>query len=248
MPTTLLGLLLFVALLAPGLAHTVRAQVNRPVVKASPLREAGRLALISLASDLVALALFGLLRIWQPDHTPDAGRLVRDPGPYFEAHYPYLIAWGTGLLALACLVALLGAALQASRPVRWLKNAPALRWALAAEGGAAQEPAWWRLFADRPERIHVGCQLEDGTWISGDLSSFSAESDETENRELVLAGELSIRPAEDYDTTPYDASAIVISARRIQYLAVTYVPDAAPPGPDPAADPAAPDPAQPGAA
>lgn len=223
MPTTLLGLLLFVALLAPGLAHTVRAQVNRPVAKPSPLREAARLSLISLVSDLAALALFGLFRTWQPEHTPDVGRLVRDPGPYLQAEYPYLIAWGAGLLALACLIALIGAALQPSRPVRWLKSAPLLRWALAAEGGAAQEPAWWRLFADRPERIHVGCQLSDGTWISGELSSFSAESDETENRELVLAGDLSIRAADDDETVPYDASAIVISARRVQYLAVTYV-------------------------
>lgn len=245
MPTTLLGLLLFVALLAPGLAHTVRAQVNRPVVKPSPLREAARLSLISVVSDLAALALFGLFRAWQPDHTPDAGRLVRDAGTYFQADYPYLIAWGTGLLALACVIALAGAALQTSRPVRWLKKAPGLRWALAAEGNAAQEPAWWRLFADRPERIHIGCQLADGTWISGELSSFSAESDETENRELVLAGDLSIRAAEDDDLTPYDASAIVISARRIQYLAVTYVPDQEPPGPAPTAAPAPTDPAQP---
>jgi hypothetical protein len=242
-PTTLLGLLLFVALLAPGLAHTVRAQVNRPVVKPSPLREAARLALISLLSDLVALALFGAFRAWQPDRTPDAGRLVREPGPYFEAHYAYLIAWGTGLLALACAVALAGAALQTSRPARWLKTAPGLRWALAAEGGAAQEPAWWRLFAARPERIHVGCQLADGTWISGELSSFSAESDETENRELVLAGDLSIRAAEDDDPVPYPASAIVVSARRIQYLAVTYITADPPAAPDPAApDPAGPDP------
>lgn len=53
---------------------------------------------------------------------------------------------------------------------------------------------------------------------------------------LPEAGDLTIRAADDDAPVPYEASAIVIGARRIQYLAVTYVPDAPEPAPAAMAD------------
>lgn len=224
MPTTLVGLLLFVVLLAPGLIFLARARVTRPVSKPSALREAARLGLLSVASDLGAIALFGVARGVFPNHTPDVGGLIRDPSRYFRSHYAYLVLWGTALLVVACILALLGAVALSSAAGQKILSWRGLALLVPPSVDYAREPAWWQLFTNRPERIHVGCQLDDGTYVAGFLSTFSAESDETPDRELVLAGDLKIRVVggalEDYP-----ASALVVSARRLQYLAVTYVPD-----------------------
>ena len=230
MPTSFVGLLLFVALLAPGLAYVARRRVLTPITKPSVFRETATVVLLSAASDAFALALLGAVRGAFPDQTPDVGALVLAPRAYFQRHYIEVFAWGTGTLIVACLLALAGAAVLSARPVVWLLSLGFFGWLLGRgenDERVTTEPAWWRLFSGRPERIHLGCELDDGSWVSGYLASYSAESDETADREFVLAEELKYLPAGAQPGTEpqvLNASAVVVSARRLQLLHVTYVP------------------------
>ena len=58
MPTTLVGLLIFVALLTPGTCYAFRREANSPVTShLSPVRETARLVGVSVCTDMVVLAL-----------------------------------------------------------------------------------------------------------------------------------------------------------------------------------------------
>src|SRR3954447_18347043 len=106
MPTTAAGLILFVILLAPGLGYSAYRAVNGPVPKPSALRELGGIALRSAICDVFALGTFGVVRIVLPSHTPDVGRLARDPASYLRADLAYLFWWAVAVLVLACGVAI----------------------------------------------------------------------------------------------------------------------------------------------
>ena len=222
MPTTLVGFALFVVLLAPGLAYVARARISQPIAKPSPLREAARLSLISLACDAGAVGMFGVLRVWLPDHTPNIGELVRHPGPYAVGHYAYLAIWGVGLLSLAVAIALTGAMGLDSAPGRRLLSSTLLRRITVRGGEVTDQPAWWTWLNTR-YRTYIQCELDDGTLISGYLASFSAESDETSDRDLVLADEVTIRAAGEVELRALDASGLIISARSIRWLSFTYL-------------------------
>ena len=60
MPTTLTGLLIFVALLTPGLLHYIQRRALSDQPQVSALVEAGTLAIISLVTNLIAVGIFGL--------------------------------------------------------------------------------------------------------------------------------------------------------------------------------------------
>jgi hypothetical protein len=131
MPTTLVGLLIFIVLLAPGFTSLLIAERGpRPGRSVSVLRETADIALSSLVFDLVALAAFGAVRTLAPSRTPEVGRLVRDAQSYFRERYLFLTWWGVSILLFACFLAILWAAtlnslggilgLQARWPLRLL--------------------------------------------------------------------------------------------------------------------------------
>src|SRR3954451_1169066 len=130
MPTTLVGLFIFVVFLAPGLVFTTRRTARQPVQKVSPFRETAVVVLYSALCNTLALSIFIGLRAWQPRHTPDVGFLVRHTSQYVTAEYVYLGAWLVLMLGLACLLAIAVAAASSSRvattilgwqPLRWLR-------------------------------------------------------------------------------------------------------------------------------
>lgn len=223
MPNTALGLLIFIVLLAPGLTYSAYRAASRPVEKPSALRELGGIALRSVVCDLLTLALFGLVHAVRPRWTPDVGALVRDPAQYAQREYDALFWWGIATLAVAVGLALIGAIVAGSewwaravvrRPLAWL----------TPQGGVTTESAWWGLFnADPDSRVYVGCTLDDGTYLAGWLLSFSPNSDETENRELVLVGPIAFRAPDAIDETTLQVGAVTVSARRLQYLTVSYI-------------------------
>jgi hypothetical protein len=103
-PTTLVGLLLFVVLLAPGFCYLLRRERAQGVRTVSPFRETVTLAVISLGCDATVGAAFGVVRTLLPNRTPDIGALVRHPADYARGHYASLAWWGLGLLTAACLL------------------------------------------------------------------------------------------------------------------------------------------------
>jgi hypothetical protein len=223
MPTTAVGLILFVALLAPGLSFSAYRAVNVPVQKLSALRELGGVALRSTICDIFALASFGVVRVASPSHTPDIGRLARDPASYIHADLAYLFWWAIVVLAWACATAV-GAALFASsvRARQWGKRRP-FSW-FTPRGGVSADPAWWVLFQQYPDKlVYAGAVLDDGSYLGGWVLSYSPDSDETADRELTLSGPISYRSPTEDAVVDLGVGAVAVSARRIQYLTVSYV-------------------------
>src|SRR5260221_14391696 len=72
--------------------------------------------------------------------------------------------------------------------------------------------------------IHVGSILEDGSLIEGKLGSFSRESDDSPNRDLILSPPIRYRPpgVDDLETSPYEGGAVCFSAARIVAMFVSY--------------------------
>jgi hypothetical protein len=223
-PTTALGLLIFVLLLAPGLTYRAYRAASTPVDKPSAFRELGGIALRSVACDLIALVAFAGVHGWRPEWTPDIGALVRDPQHYLEREYDALFWWGLGLLVFACLLAALAASVAGSEWWARATDGGPVSW-ITPQGGVTKESTWWGLFSAYPDRrVYVGCTLDDGTYVGGWLLSYSPDSDETDNRELALTGPLAFRAPEAENTDTLEVGAVTISARRLQYLTVSYLP------------------------
>jgi hypothetical protein len=223
MPTTLVGLLIFVALLAPGVCYNFRREGDRPLTKPdSVVRETARLVVTGLMADAIALVTFALLRLWQPRHTPEPRRLLNSPGAYFREEYGYLLLWGTALLAFSCIIATVLAALRGTEPVMRFLTRGLTRWLL--DPSVKTEPAWWQMFKRHPTMAcYVGCELKDGAYVAGQLFSFSPESDETPDRELTMSSPITYRPTGSDESSTLDVSAIIVSAREIKLLTVTYL-------------------------
>src|SRR6266545_3414235 len=105
MPTTALALLLFVVLLAPGFVYTLQRELDIPEREVSVFRETTSVALASVATNLVVIGAFAILRTLLPTHTPDVGELVRDTRSYVDREYDQLAIWTLGLLVAAASLA-----------------------------------------------------------------------------------------------------------------------------------------------
>jgi Family of unknown function (DUF6338) len=221
MPTTLTGLLLFVVLLLPGFAYAIGKERNSAAQRPTPFRETAAVVAASVAFNLVVLVLFAAIRAIWPTVTPNVGALIRDAGGYLRGtpgqpgHYGEVGIWAVGMLALAVLLA-------------YLATLPQVRAVAAKALGAyphdSSASAWWILFEkwQMDRQVHVGCILDDGSFVEGTLGSFSRESDDSAERDLILAEPISYRPPGDTDASPYGSGAACVSAARIVVMFVSY--------------------------
>ncbi|GGJ79535.1 hypothetical protein GCM10011583_08870 [Streptomyces camponoticapitis] len=222
LPSTILGLVLLIVVLLPGAAHIKVRQLRWPERDVSPLWETLRLITISVVADALALLLFGLCRVCAPGSTPDVGALVREPGPYARSHYVSLLWWSLVLL----LVAVCGAAwCGTERAARLAARLPVVGRHVPEQEHPSRVSAWWQAFNEWPEaRVQVGCLLEDGAYWSGWLRSYSNRVSDDAERELVLGGPLQYRPPGAVEAAELpDTGAVILSARRITAITVTYV-------------------------
>ena len=222
------------SLLAPGFCYLLRRESELPSRTVSAFRETVTLVLTSLGCDAAVAAAFGLLRLLLPRHTPDVGAFVRDTSPtssYVRQHYAQLTRWGFGLLVVACLLATAMASTDLSaRVVAVLRRAPGLGWLVPPIRGVRFRPAWWRVFQEHPHPdhcIYVGCMLDDGSYVAGWLYSHAIDYDETADRDLILSAPVLFRPpgaGNGDEAVLENVGAVVVSARWIVELFVTYVP------------------------
>ncbi|WP_327240672.1 DUF6338 family protein [Streptomyces sp. NBC_01318] len=212
MPSSLLGLVLFVICLVPGFTYAAARDVRLPERTSSAFRETTRVVLASLAFDGIVLAVFALIRTAAPGLTPDTGRLVREGWAYVRDDYARLTLWSCALLVAAA-----GAALAAAR---LLPRGP---------GPLSVESSWWLLFGRYPaftgaKCTYVGCELVDGSYLAGVLKHFAHQAEETGDRELALVAPLEYR---SHPGTPSrrltDHQLVSVSARQIKFLTVTYL-------------------------
>jgi len=215
-PTSIVGLIVFVGFLVPGFVHYTQRRSRVPQRSPSALVETANLVTVSVATNAVVFVLFASWRSLVPKHSPDVRRLIVEGWQYSADRLPYLGFWVAGLLlGSSALAFVLGI-----RPV-WLESfsarfAPTLvdasTWYHVFEAGPAESYVW------------VGCDLRDGAWVAGALDWYSTEIDETADRELAIAGPIEFRAADASEGRTIDGyQRLVISAREIVRLYVTYL-------------------------
>lgn len=209
MPSTLSGLLLFVALMLPGFAYLVVKERAGTERRTSPFRETVAVVAASVAAELVAF--FGSAVLWV--ELIDVKRLVASPDSYWRAEPLLLAGWAVSLLALATVLAAAAA---------W----PWIRTRLPGDyPHDSTVSAWWMIFAkfDKDADKRVACELDDGSYVEGNLVSYNNNADDIEDRDIILDGPILFRPAGPQQSAePYDAHVVCISARRIVTMFVTY--------------------------
>jgi hypothetical protein len=160
LPSTFLGLLLFLWLVTPGFLFNLLAARRRTLRPASTFEEITRVVLASVLFSTLAglLVAVGLALI--PRRGFRLGHALNSGPPYLRQHY----LWVAGLLAaqvvVACLLALL-----ANRILKWQlerstgRPAPRLK----------AESAWTPLLSGAPKgtSAHVWLKLRDGVELRG---------------------------------------------------------------------------------
>jgi len=217
-PTTLVGLFVFVAFLTPGLVYSVHRRALVPQRPLSVLVETATLVSVSLAADIAVLSLFALVRLLIPTHTPDIGALIRDGSSYAQARPAYIFGWSAALLAASCAVGITGA--------RWQRLRSSFLGAFAPS--IVDTSAWYYVFEDEPpldyRAVYVACDMKDGSYLAGILAWYSTETAETADRDLVLAPPLLRRSGGKVDSLEGFGRAIV-SARDVATIYVSWLTD-----------------------
>jgi hypothetical protein len=218
MPTTLVGLLLFVGFLVPGFVHYTQRRWRVPQRSLSPLLETANLITVSAATNAIVLVLFGLYRMVEAEHSPDVKRMAVEGWSYSARRIGYISLWGFGLLAASTALAFVLGVRPKFIESFSARFAPSL----------VDVSAWYHVFEDGPadDYVYVGCDLRDGTWVAGVLDWYSTEIVETADRDFAIAAPISFRPAnetEDRDIQGFER--LVVSARDVVRLYVTYLPD-----------------------
>ena len=232
MPTSFGGLLLFVALLAPGFAFVVRRETRFVPRNASVFRETAAVVLASVVANAATLALFAVVRAAWGSITPDVGALVESPHDYFESHYASVAGWGLLLLLVATGLAAFFAVPPGWFVKAWKKFPDWLQPAWLEDLGnpIVYKSAWDQLMHLRLDDGYTGnidvwisCELTDGTWLSGKLYSLNPDINETGDRELILTAPIERRGVETDDVTELNVGAISISARDTKYVGWSYI-------------------------
>jgi hypothetical protein len=213
--------------MTPGLCFHMGWEKDRPKRELSVLRETGAVVLVSLGVAVALAILLGALRAWRPNLTPDVGLLLlggKDRISYVREHLPFLLLWAAALVSLGCVAGYVVARLAVDRA----RSRP-------PKAGITFVSEWWHVLHDLPAAefpdclVHVGCQLDDGSWVEGAVYRFSPDMEETGDRDLVLGPPLRFRSATADEGAEREVSFMVVSARRIVSMEVSYVPEAPPP-------------------
>lgn len=213
MPTNLTGLVLFLTLLAPGFVYQRRHARDVPAYDRSALAETAAIVLVSVLADWVVGVVFLLFARLAPHAVPDVQALRGDPA-HLTRNALSVALWGAGLLGLATA---LGHGLAAVRRTDNRAERPGWWWAFQAY------PARHRIHDYVDSRIYVGCRLRDGSHVAGTLLSHSRMSAETGDRDLLLRGEIRLRSSgATEETTLPEAHVMIVSARDIVWMTVTY--------------------------
>lgn len=222
MPTTFTGLLVFLALLAPGFAFLVVFERGaRPTLERSVLRETATIVLASLACNTAAGVLFALARHCGWFKTPSPSKLIAEGKTYFAAHIGLVTGWALAVFLFALLAAVIAAGLL-NRPGVQSALGKLTQW-VVPPAGVTMDSAWWKLLkVVEPESYRrLTCTLDDETVIEGWLTSLNPSANETAERELTLSAPLRITKPNSQPER-FTHGSIAISANRIQYFYVSY--------------------------
>jgi hypothetical protein len=221
-PTTTLGLVLFVVLLAPGFLAGVARSRATPTTAQSALRETATVVFLSLVAWFFVGIVAVILRGVRPTWTPDVGALVRTPTQAWQAHHVSLSWWSIGLVAAACVTGYGLGRITATERAKFVG-----RW--LTPGATSHYSGWYLTLAPDAEYFSsdtngptvIRCVLDDGTIVVGDVLSFNPSTPESGDRDLILTAPIWIQPANNDDfEEPIETGLMVISNRHIKYFTV----------------------------
>ncbi|MEV1142470.1 DUF6338 family protein [Micromonospora sp. NPDC049799] len=228
LPSSLIGLVLFLVLLAPGFVYVLRHEKHVAGRPFSAFRETLRVVFVSVACLLLTGLIFTWMRWAWPERTLNVRGLVRDPAEFARDHHVELAWWSLAFISAATFVAAVAADRRVVAGVRWLAARRPVRWLSGSTSTQIRPTSQWaRVFdlyeEDDPGPVLVGLQLDDGSYLRGRLWVFNPAFEENEDRELVLSQPLTLTPARGPER-PYQSQFAIVSARHIVRMDVDHLP------------------------
>jgi hypothetical protein len=206
MPTSLTTVVLLLVLLGPGFCFVAARERKYAASRQSSFRESVDIAAVSIILNAIVIGCFALFRLFLPNSTPNIGELLSGPHRYFLANYRFCLGWAVGVFAVAC-----GFGFGVGS---WLRPG----------SGSLDSSAWWVMFEhDATAKKYVGCQLTDGSYMSGELYSYNTDCDESDNRELVLLNPSFLAADSTGELENMGSDFTSISSKRIMFLSTNYV-------------------------
>lgn len=233
MPTTFLGLVLFVALVAPGVCYLIRREARRGERVFSPLRESATVVLVGLLCDIVVLSGLAGIQALRNDHKPDLAAFLASPAKYATDNLG-LIWWSSlGLLAAACILGLILGGVSLDKVGKGKSEPNRLRRILSDRLGPVEFASAWNkyLAVSEDEVVWCSCILEDGSWVGGNVRWFNTDLEESPDRDLVLMRPIRFRNPGDSDAHDLPDDLLFVSARRILFFGVTRLSSTGGPAP-----------------
>jgi hypothetical protein len=226
-PGSWLSVLLFVVLVAPGLAFDLLSDRRRGGFPESTFREISRVVLASFFFSVLAFAVLVVLRVVEPGWMPDPRRILGNSRAYVPDQYrlifrALLIQAGLGLL-LAFLAHL------------WLARDHGVRvqkisaWIGRQLGERIRRVnAWSRVFEeDCPagKAPYARVRLKSGYVYTGFVAQFSHDFD-LDSREVVLLPPLYSKPPDgELNAVPVNHQRMIFLGSEIDMISVEYRPD-----------------------
>jgi hypothetical protein len=207
---TLGSVFAFLLLVAPGLVFQRTRERVRPALRETAFREAGNIALASVAFHLAALALTAPLLF-----SLDLSRWIREGHLFVAQHLPVVAFGAVFELGAAALFAFI---VPVAYERRRQPAGPRLR----------RGPLWFRAFREEAPpstAAFVQVNVEGGTEYWGQVGNYTSEDVPMGERELELGGPIFVRlPGEaDLRALPADVSRVVLPGGVIHAVAVTYL-------------------------
>ncbi len=199
----------------PGVAYALARERHRPSRRLSAFRETAVAVLVSSIWAVAAVSVLYLSQLLTGATHSLLVNAITDPTKFIADDVELEVGVLLGYLVVATSLSwIFGTALFRRF----------LRFVTKSEAFDPTSSAWWVLFEQHlnDDKI-VSITLEDGTWVSGTLFSWSRDSDDGPDRELTIREPLRFRAPNAKKTSVIEGQAAMsISARRIMYLSVQY--------------------------
>jgi hypothetical protein len=240
-PQTLVSLVLFLGLVAPGLFYQLLWERRHPTLEQTAFREASRTALTSLLFSGLACTVIILIRLVEPTWIFDLGQYLRDSKGYVSKSYGVIIR----TVALEVVLALVIVGFVYSVPVfvgrlarllppkltGWIPES--LR-AVTSFGEMSSGGIWFDVLRRRVKqgkKTWVCLRLTDGSRICGYVSHYTSAI-KYEEREIALVkptGEGAFISVSDTKLDPPQQNLgqewefVVVRGNEISFMQVTYL-------------------------
>ena len=184
-----------------------------------------------MVTNILMLMIYGASQSvpWIRNHSPDIVHLLRDTDGYLlhgNSRLAYVGIWSVTLLVGSSIIAVALAAQLG--PIRKLLNSKLVN--MLVEHYSARivdESVWDRYFFYLPPDdsiVYIQCYLHDGSYAAGRLAWYNTDIDDTPDRDLALSHPLLLESPDGSPLIePGDDQHLILSARDIRQIVVTYV-------------------------